>query len=168
MVGEIVIIVVGNFMVDFELCYMQNGLLVVNFIIVLMFWNFDCVVNEWKDGEVLFFCVFVWCEFVEYVVGFLMKGMCVIVQGCLCQCFYQDCEGNQCIVIELEVDEIGFLFWYVIVQVICVVLIGGGGGGQFCFVQQQQVLEELWFIFGLLISVDVWSILGSFGDDIFF
>lgn len=75
MVGEIVSIVVGNLIVDLELCFMQNGFLVVNFMIVSILCIFDCVVNEYKDGDVLFFWVLCWWEFVEYVVGSLIKGM---------------------------------------------------------------------------------------------
>lgn len=42
MVGDIIIIIVGNLIVDFELWFILFGVVVVNFIVVLMFWIYDC------------------------------------------------------------------------------------------------------------------------------
>lgn len=42
MVGDIIVIIVGNLIVDFELWFILFGVVVVNFIVVLMFWIYDC------------------------------------------------------------------------------------------------------------------------------
>lgn len=60
-------------------------------------------------------------------------------------------------VIEFEVDEIGLLFCYVMVQVICVVCIDGQKLVVFVLVQEQWVIFELFVDGGWI-----------YGDDILF
>lgn len=74
-VGDIIIIIVGNLIVDFELWFILFGVVVVNFIVVLMFWIYDCQIGEWKDGEVLFFWCNIWWEVVENVVESFIWGV---------------------------------------------------------------------------------------------
>lgn len=117
MAGETVITVIGNLTADPELRYTQNGLPVANFTIASTPRSFDKASNEWKDGDALFLRASVWREFAEHVAGSLTKGMRVIAQGRLTQRSYQDREGNQRTVIELEVDEIGPSLRYATAQV---------------------------------------------------
>ena len=107
MAGETVVTVVGNLTADPELRYTQNGAPVAGFTIASTPRSFDRQANEWKDGEALFLRSSIWREYAENVAASLTKGTRVIAQGRLKQRSYQDKDGNNRTVVEMEVDEIG-------------------------------------------------------------
>ena len=158
MAGETVITVIGNLTADPELRYTQNGLPVANFTIASTPRNFDKATNEWKDGDALFLRASVWREFAEHVAGSLTKGMRVVAQGRLTQRSYQDREGNQRTMIELEVDEIGPSLRYATAQV---TRAASGNTGQ----SRPATTPEPWQTPGASTQTDAWTTPGSFGDD---
>ncbi|QNJ55557.1 ssDNA-binding protein [Microbacterium phage Phinky] len=136
MAGETVVTIIGNLTADPELRYTQQGKPVSNLTIASTPRNFDRQANEWKDGEALFMRCSIWNEMAEHVAGSLTKGMRVMAQGRLKQRSYQDKEGNQRTVIELEIDEIGPSLRYATAQVTRAVQ-GQGGQQQNGYAPQQ-------------------------------
>lgn len=166
MAGETLITVVGNLTADPELRYTQNGLPVVNFTIASTPRTFDRQANEWKDGDTLFLRSSCWREFAEQVAGSLTKGMRVIAQGRLKQRSYQDNEGNNRTVVELEVDEVGPSLRYATAQVTRVSRASGGApgaGGQAGW--PTAAVGAGAGSFGGAPAADAWSTSGSYGDD---
>lgn len=104
---DTIITVIGNLTADVELRYTQNGVAVANGTIASTPRTFDRQANERKDGEPLFLRFSIWKQAAENAAGSLTKGTRVIAQGKLKQRSYKDCEGNDRIAIELDVDEIG-------------------------------------------------------------
>ncbi|MGW7630510.1 single-stranded DNA-binding protein [Streptomyces griseoincarnatus] len=108
MAGECVITVVGNVVEDqAELRYTSAGKAVAKFRVASTPRTFDRQTNAWRDGESLFLTCSAWGPMGENVASTLEKGMRVIVQGRLKQRSYEDKQGVNRTVMELEVDEIG-------------------------------------------------------------
>lgn len=128
MAGETPLTIVGNLTADPELRYTQNGLPVVSLTIASTPRIFDRQANEFKDGEALFMRCSAWREMAEHIAGSLTKGTRVVATGNLKQRSYQDKEGANRTVIELEIDEIGPSLRYATAQVTRAA--GGGGGGR--------------------------------------
>ena len=163
MVNETILNLVGNATADAELRYTQNGKPVANLTIASTPRTFDRQANEWKDGEPLFMRCSVWGDMAEHVAGSITKGMRLMVSGRLKQRSYEDKEGNNRTVIELEVDEIGPSLRYATAQVTRAASGGAGsnfGGGA----PRQQVAEEPWATPGSA-GADAWSAPGAYGDD---
>lgn len=152
MAGETIITVVGNLTADPDLTYTQSGLPVANFTIASTPRSFDRQANEWKDGEALFMRASVWREFAEHVAGSLTKGMRVVATGRLKQRNFQDKEGQNRTVIELEVDEIGPSLRYATAQVTRAA--SNGGGGNYSAPQTAQPVQD-----------DQWAGGGNYGTD---
>lgn len=152
MAGETTITVVGNLTADPDLTYTQSGLAVANFTIASTPRSFDRQANEWKDGEALFMRASVWREFAEHVAGSLTKGMRVVATGRLKQRTFQDKEGQNRTVIELEVDEIGPSLRYVTAQVTRAA--SNSGGGNYSAQRAAQPVQD-----------DQWAGGGNYGDD---
>lgn len=107
MSGETQITIVGNLTSDPELRFTPNGVPVANFTVASTPRSFDKQRNEWVDGEALFLSCTVWREYAEHVAESLRKGMRVIVQGNLKARSYQDRDGNNRTVHEVDVIEVG-------------------------------------------------------------
>jgi len=128
MAGDTVITVIGNLTSDPELRFTPSGAAVANFTIASTPRAFDRQSNEWKDGETLFLRAQVWREAAENVAEALTKGTRVIAQGRLKSRSYQDKEGQNRTVMELEVDEIGPSLRYASAKVTRTSGKGNGGG----------------------------------------
>jgi len=107
MAGETQITVIGNLTADPELRFTQSGAAVANLTIASTPRVYDRQAQEWRDGDTLFLRGSIWREYAENVAESLTKGMRVIAQGNLVQRNFEDREGNQRTVVELQVDEIG-------------------------------------------------------------
>ena len=107
MAGDTVITIIGNLVDDPELRWTNGGAAVAKFRVASTPRTFDRQTNEWKDGESLFLTCSVWRQAAENVAESLQKGMRVIVQGRLKQRSYEDKQGVNRTVYELDVDEIG-------------------------------------------------------------
>jgi len=107
MAGEPITTVVGNLVGDPELRFTPAGAAVANFTIASTPRSFDRQSNEWRDGETLFLRCSIWREYAENVAESLTKGMQVIAQGSLVQRSFEDKEGNQRTVVELQVTDVG-------------------------------------------------------------
>ena len=107
MAGETIITVVGNLTAAPELRFTPNGAAVANFTVASTPRTFDRQSNEWKDGEALFMRCSLWKEAAENAAESLQKGMRVIASGRIKQRSFQDRDGNNRTVIEMDVDEIG-------------------------------------------------------------
>ena len=107
MAGETQITVVGNLTADPELRFTPSGAAVANFTVASTPRTFDRQSNEWKDGETLFLRCSIWREAAESVAESLTKGTRVIVTGRLVSRSYQDREGQNRTVFEVQVDEVG-------------------------------------------------------------
>ncbi|NUR01299.1 MAG: single-stranded DNA-binding protein [Streptomyces sp.] len=106
MAGETTITVIGNLVDDPELRFTPSGAAVAKFRIASTPRIFDRQTNEWKDGDSLFLTCSVWRQQAENVAESLQRGMRVIVQGRLKQRSYEDREGVNRTVYELDADEV--------------------------------------------------------------
>ena len=134
MAGETQITVVGNLTADPELRFTPSGAAVANFTVASTPRTFDRQSNEWKDGETLFLRCSIWREAAESVAESLTKGTRVIVTGRLVSRSYQDREGQNRTVFEVQVDEVGPSLRYATAKVTRTQRSGGGsfgGGGGF-------------------------------------
>lgn len=131
MANDTVITVVGNLTADPELRFTQSGVAVASFTIASTPRTFDRQSGEWKDGEALFLRCSIWRDAAENVAESLEKGTRVVAQGRLKQRSFQDREGQNRTVIEMDVDEIGPSLRYATAKPTKVQRGGGGGfGGQ--------------------------------------
>ena len=105
--GDTPITVVGNLVADPELRFTPTGLAVANFRIASTPRVYNRDSGQWEDGEALFLTCNVWREAAENVAESLAKGMRVIVNGRLKQRSYQNREGENRTVFEVEADEVG-------------------------------------------------------------
>ena len=128
--GDTPITVVGNLVADPELRFIPSGAAVANFRIASTPRTYNRETNQFEDGEALFLTCNCWRQMAENVAETLTKGMRVIVNGRLKQRSYQDKEGNQRTVFEVEVDEVGPSLRYASASVSRNPREGGYGGGQ--------------------------------------
>ena len=78
---------------------------------------FDRQTNQWTDGQALFLRCTAWGDFATHIASSLSKGMRVIAQGRLTQRSWQDEQGANRTVIEMQLDEIGPSLRYATAQV---------------------------------------------------
>ena len=105
--GDTTITVVGNVVADPELRFTPAGAAVANFRVASTPRRFNSQTNQWEDGEAMFLTCNVWRQAAENVAETLTKGMRVIVNGRLRQRSYQNRDGENRTVFEIEVDEVG-------------------------------------------------------------
>lgn len=137
--GETPITVVGNIVADPELRFTPAGAAVANFRVASTPRRFNSQTNQWEDGEAMFLTCNVWSQAAENVAETLTKGMRVIVNGLLRQSSYQNKQGENRTVFEVEVDEVGPSLRYASAQVTRKSANGGNGGGQ-----QQSPAQQQW------------------------
>ena len=136
--GDTPITVVGNVVADPELRFTPAGAAVANFRVASTPRRFNSQTNQWEDGEAMFLTCNVWRQAAENVAETLTKGMRVIVNGRLRQRSYQNREGENRTVFEVEVDEVGPSLRYASAQVTRKSANGGNGGGNYGGQQQNQ------------------------------
>ncbi|WP_076465547.1 single-stranded DNA-binding protein [Actinomyces mediterranea] len=107
MAGETVITIVGNLTADPELRFTQSGATVVDFTVASTPRTYDRNAGEWRDGDTLFMRCSAWRDMADNIAESLRKGMRVIVQGRLTQRSFEDRNGQQRTVVEMQVDEAG-------------------------------------------------------------
>lgn len=112
MAGETTLTVVGNLAGDVELRFTSGGDPVANFTVASTPRVLDKQQNQWKDGDPLFLRCSIWRQAAENAAESLSKGDRVMVTGRLKQRSFQDREGNNRTVIELDVDELGVSLRY--------------------------------------------------------
>ena len=130
MAGETQLTIVGNLTADPELRFTPNGAAVANFTIASTPRTFDRQSNQWVDGEALFMRCSLWKEAAENVAESLQKGMRVIASGRIKQRSFQDRDGNNRTVIEMDVYEIGPSLNFATARVTRVDRRNGQPGGQ--------------------------------------
>ena len=130
MAGETQLTIIGNLTADPELRFTPNGAAVANFTIASTPRTFDRQSNQWVDGEALFMRCSLWKEAAENVAESLQKGMRVIASGRIKQRSFQDRDGNDRTVIEMDVDEIGPSLRFATARVTRVDRRNGQPGGQ--------------------------------------
>ena len=69
--------------------------------------TYNKTTNQWEDGEAMFLTCNVWRQAAENASQSLAKGMRVIVQGRLKARTFQNREGENRTVFEIDVDEVG-------------------------------------------------------------
>ena len=106
-IGETVITIVGNLTADPELRTTQSGKQVCNVTVASTPRIFDRQTNQWTDGQALFLRCTAWGDFATHIASSMSKGMRVIAQGRLTQRSWQDEQGANHTVIEMQLDEIG-------------------------------------------------------------
>ncbi|MEW2573628.1 single-stranded DNA-binding protein [Streptomyces sp. NPDC047070] len=107
MAGETVITLVGNLVDDPELKFTPAGAAVANFRVASTPRVFNRETNEWTDGDSLFLSCSAWRQLGENVAETLTRGARVIVQGRLKQRTYEDRDGVNRTVYELDVEDVG-------------------------------------------------------------
>lgn len=107
MSGETTITIIGNLTADPELRFTPSGASVVDFTVASTPRTYDRNSGEWRDGDTLFLRCSAWRELADNIAESLRKGMRVIVQGRLTQRSYEDKNGQNRTVVELQADEVG-------------------------------------------------------------
>ena len=107
MAGETTLAIVGNLTADPELRTTQSGKQVCNVTVASTPRVFDKQTNQWTDGQALFLRCTAWGDFATHIASTMSKGMRVIAQGRLTQRSWQDEQGANHTVIEMQLDEIG-------------------------------------------------------------
>ena len=117
MAGETTLAIVGNLAADPELRTTQSGKQVCNVTVASTPRIFDRQTNQWTDGQALFLRCTAWGDFATHIASSMSKGMRVIAQGRLTQRSWQDEQGANHTVIEMQLDEIGTSLRYATAQV---------------------------------------------------
>lgn len=125
---ETIITVVGNLTADPELRFTPAGMAVANFTVASTPRTYDKQAQQWVDGEALFMRCRVWRDYAENVAESLTKGTRVIATGKLKARSYQDRDGNNRTVWELEADEVGPALRYATAQPVRTPSKNAGGG----------------------------------------
>ena len=105
--GDTQITLVGNIVAEPELRFTPAGAAVCNFRVASTPRTFNKNTNQWEDGEAMFLTCNVWRQAAENASQSLAKGMRVIVQGRLKARTFQNREGENRTVFEIDVDEVG-------------------------------------------------------------
>lgn len=105
--GDTQITLVGNIAGDVELRFTPSGAPVANFRIASTPRTYNKQTSQWEDGEAMFLTCNVWRQAAENASQSLAKGMRVIVQGRLKARTFQNREGENRTVFEIDVDEVG-------------------------------------------------------------
>ncbi|HZK32129.1 MAG TPA: single-stranded DNA-binding protein [Corynebacterium sp.] len=126
-IGDTPITLVGNVVADPELRFTPSGAAVANFRVASTPRVYNRESGQYEDGEALFLTCNVWRQAAENVAESLSKGMRVIVNGRLKQRSYQNREGENRTVYEVEVDEVGPSLKFATAQVNRTPREGGGG-----------------------------------------
>lgn len=106
MAGETPITFIGNIVAEPELRFTPAGKPVCNFRVASTPRHYDRQTGQWEDGEATFLTCNDWaCA--ENSANTLAKGMRVIVQGTLNQRRYQNREGENRTVYEINVHDVG-------------------------------------------------------------
>ena len=117
MAGETIITVVGNLTADPELRTTGNGASVASFTIASTARTYNRNTGQFEDGNALFMRCSAWNDLAQHCAQSLAKGMRVIAQGRLTQRSWQDEQGANHTVIEMQLDEIGPSLRYATAQV---------------------------------------------------
>lgn len=105
--GDTQITLVGNIVAEPELRFTPAGAAVCNFRVASTPRTYNKTTNQWEDGEAMFLTCNVWRQPAENAAQSLAKGMRVIVQGRLKARTFQNREGENRTVFEIDVDEVG-------------------------------------------------------------
>ena len=105
--GDTQITLVGNIVAEPELRFTPAGAAVCNFRVASTPRTYNKQTSQWEDGEAMFLTCNVWRQAAENASQSLAKGMRVIVQGRLKARAFQNREGENRTVFEIDVDEVG-------------------------------------------------------------
>ena len=105
--GDTQITLVGNIVAEPELRFTPAGAAVCNFRVASTPRTYNKQTSQWEDGEAMFLTCNVWRQAAENAAQSLAKGMRVIVQGRLKARTFQNREGENRTVFEIDVDEVG-------------------------------------------------------------
>ena len=105
--GDTQITLVGNIVAEPELRFTPAGAAVCNFRVASTPRTYNKQTSQWEDGEAMFLTCNVWRQAAENASQSLAKGMRVIVQGRLKARTFQNREGENRTVFEIDVDEVG-------------------------------------------------------------
>lgn len=142
--NETPITLVGNVASDIELRFTPSGTAVANFRIASTPRVYNRDTNQHEDGESLFLTVNAWKTLGENAAASLAKGMRVVVTGVLKQRSYQNKEGENRTVYEVEADEIGPALRFATAQVQRSQGGGGNNAGSGNFNNQQPAQNDPW------------------------
>lgn len=117
MAGETPITIVGNIVAEPELRFTPAGAAVCNFRVASTPRRYNSQTNQWEDGEAMFLTCNAWKQLGENTAESLAKGMRVIVTGKLKQRSFQNREGDNRSVFEIDVEEVGPSLRYATTQV---------------------------------------------------
>lgn len=117
MANETIITIIGNLTGDPEVRYTASGAPVANFNVASTPRIYDRNSGQWKDGDTLFMRCSVWQQAAENVAESLRKGMRVVVYGRLVQRRFKTQDGQDRIVVEMQVEEVGPALRYATAQV---------------------------------------------------
>lgn len=117
MAGETPITLVGNIVAEPELRFTPAGAAVCNFRVASTPRTYNKQTQQWEDGEAMFLTCNAWKQLGENTAESLAKGMRVIVTGKLKQRSFQNREGDNRSVFEIDVEEVGPSLRYATTQV---------------------------------------------------
>ena len=107
MANETTLTIIGNLTRDPEVKWIESGAAVASFNIASTPRYYAAEAGQWRDGEPLFLRCSAWRGLAEHVAESLSKGARVIASGRLKQRSFETNDGENRVVFELEVDDIG-------------------------------------------------------------
>lgn len=161
MAGETPITIIGNIVAEPELRFTPAGAAVCNFRVASTPRTYNKQTQQWEDGEAMFLTCNAWKQLGENTAESLTKGMRVIVTGKLKQRSFQNREGENRSVFEIDVEEVGPSLRYATAQVNRSPREGGQQGGQQS-PNQQQAQQNAQQGLGAQPAGDPWQSQGGF------
>jgi single-strand DNA-binding protein len=106
MANDTTLTLVGNLTADPELRFTPNGKPVANFTVASTPSRYDRQSQQWQDGTPMFLSCSAWADLGQNVAESLSKGDRVIVTGYLRARNFQDRDGNNRTVFEIDVHDV--------------------------------------------------------------
>ncbi|WP_194894695.1 single-stranded DNA-binding protein [Catenulispora pinisilvae] len=105
--GDTVLTMAGNLTADPEYRVLDNGQPVARFSIATSRRIFDKTTSQWEDGDKLVLRCTAWRNLADNIAESLTKGARVVAVGRLKQHMWEDENGIQRLMTELELEDVG-------------------------------------------------------------
>lgn len=105
--GETPITIIGNLTDEPELRFTPSGAALAKFTVASTPRAYDKASGQWQDGTAMFLRCTAWRDLAQHIADSLAKGTRVVVSGRLRQHNWQNDQGENRSMLNLEVDDIG-------------------------------------------------------------
>ncbi|GAA2035422.1 single-stranded DNA-binding protein [Catenulispora yoronensis] len=126
--GDTVLTLTGNLTADPEYRVLDSGQSVVSFSIATARRIFDKTSGRWEDGDKLVLRCSAWRNLADNIAGSLTKGARVVAVGRLKQRMWEDENGVNRLMTELELEDVGTSLLYATATIAKATRRNSGGG----------------------------------------